>query len=748
MITLLALISCQGTPQASTPIAPPVIPEAEESEVEEVAEALPVRIPAGRAVVRECFGGGESGRVTRRARPAASPSTGPATYAPSSSAQSAPSGATGVAQGGAGTGSGVGGYGGAYDSAGKGASVKDTYGAPMASTVPAKPADPPPPVAAAQPAEKAKKLEAKPSPKTMSAPDDAVATAEEAAPARRESQARDEDRATGTLTPPRASEDKKDAYGGDAAWLDTPAAELEAAADLDWGAKVYLSNDDSMSLASAQRLLWAVQNKGPVQTSQVRPHEFLNYFGFDTVPVRRGDTFSVNAAAERTDGDTLTVAFAVKGKTPARKPLDLTLVLDRSGSMSAEGRMEYLKRGLHKMEESLRPGDRVDLVLFDDTICTPLEDYVVGRDSPTLLTDTIDRLQPRGSTDLDKGLREGYRIATARPLDDDRNARMMLISDALLNTGDIDPNTVSEVAKAYEKNDIRLTAIGVGRDFNDKILDMLTEKGKGAYVYLGSEAVVDRVFGLGFDSLTRTIAHDVRFRLDLPPSLAMERFYGEESSTNAEDVQPIHYYAGTSQLFLQDLKIRDRRLAAREELKLVVEYTDADSGQRLTQTWRGTVGDLLASDPRNLHKGQALIAWTDMILARSMGASPCGAPYETWRDRVDTLGDDAEIAWLDGLTSPLCGQKPVAPKPVSPGVAYKVKVDSDLPIAEVTLSCGGRSWSDDLTASDTVARFAQAKPGACTLVLQGNVPMRAAVEVPVTGGETRCMVRGGRVSCG
>lgn len=758
MITLLALISCQPLSQASTPIDAPVIPEAEEPEVEEVAEALPVRIPAGRAVVRECFGGGESGRVSRRYAPQPTPAKPSSKFAssapaPSAAAPSGGAGPSGGGDGGGGVAQGLGGLG--TKGKGGGSGISSGYGA-GASTTPSVQAAAPPPVAQAAPDPKPPAEAQAP----MSAPADALAAAEEAEPARRESaQARtrgEADATTGTLSAPKAeAEKKKDVASlGDAddeagaAWLDAPAEYEEQTASLDWGAKVYLSNDDSMSLASAQRLLWAVQNRGPVQTSQVRPHEFLNYFGFDTVPVRRGDMFSVNAAAERTDGDTLTVAFAVKGKVPARKPLDLTLVLDRSGSMSAEGRMEYLKRGLHKMEESLRPGDRVDLVLFDDTICTPLEDYVVGRDSPALLADTIDRLQPRGSTDLDKGLREGYRIATARPLDDDRNARMMLISDALLNTGDVNPDTVSEVAKAYEKNDIRLTAIGVGRDFNDKVLDMLTEKGKGAYVYLGSEAVVDRVFGLGFDSLTRTIAHDVRFRLDLPPSLAMERFYGEESSTNAEDVQPIHYYAGTSQLFLQDLKIRDRRLAAREELKLVVEYTDADTGKRLSQTWRGTVGELLDSDPRNLHKGQALIAWTDLILARSMGGSPCGAPFDTWRDRVDALGDDAEIAWLDGLTSPLCGQKPAPPKPVAPGVAYKVKVDSDLPIAEVTLSCGGRSWSDALTSSDTVARFAQAKPGACTLTLQGNVPMRAAVDVPVTGGETRCMVRGGRVSCG
>lgn len=532
-----------------------------------------------------------------------------------------------------------------------------------------------------------------------------------------------------------------------------PVAQTEPAPDpdgaFDWGGVTYLSNDDSMSLASAQRLLWAVQNKGPVQTSEVRPHELLNYFSFDTTPVPAGDTFSVLASAEQTDSRTLSMAFAVKGVTPERKPLDLTLVLDRSGSMEAEGRMEYLKRGLTKMTAQLERGDRVDIVLFDDENCTPLENYVVGRDDPSLLTDVIADLQPRGSTDLDAGLREGYRIAKGHSEVEGRNRRMLLISDALLNTGEVNPDVVSEIGKSYESAGIRLSAIGVGRDFNDKVLDELSEKGKGAYVYLGSEAVVDRVFGAGFTSLVQTVAHDVHFSLDLPPSLAMEKFYGEESSTHKEDVQPINYYAGTTQLFVQDLKMRDARPVRSEVVKLTAEWTDVDTGEARTQTFTASVGSLLDADPHNLHKGRALLAWTDLILARSLGNDPCGAPYATWDERAGELGDDAEIAWLDGLTAPLCGQTPSTPKRVAsvPGVPYKVKVDADQVIAEVGMQCGGKSSNESLSAGSNVVRF-DAKPGACQLVLYGNVPMYASVDVPATGGDVRCVVRGGRLSCG
>ncbi len=721
-----------------------------------------VELLAGKPVVRECFGGSGRGRNTSASpskrgptastsAPTPAPTVAQAPPAPPTTTMTKPVASSGVvAANSQGVGSGSGksaptGGSGWYDSSGT-----EGENGPVAVTAPKSKA--PSASASAKPAE----------PKADAAPQDAVAyggyageeadesggTLEKAGKAKREESRRL------TLA-------DKDARGDDADMTVTgrkggfvmneksEQKELrDQEANFDWGGTTYLSNDDSMSLASAQRLLWAVQNRGPVKTSEVRPHELLNYFSFDTSPVADGDVFSVSASAEQTADRTLSMALAIKGMTPERQPLDMTLVLDRSGSMDAEGRMDYLKRGLTKMTDQLQRGDRVDIVLFDDTVCSPLENYVVGRDDPSLLADVIEDLQPRGSTDLNAGLREGYRVAKAHGEVDGRNRRMLLISDALLNTGEVNTDVVSEIGKSYESAGIRLSAVGVGRDFNDKVLDQLSEKGKGAYVYLGSEAVVDRIFGAGFDSLVQTVAHDVHFSLDLPPSLAIEKFYGEESSTRKEDVQPINYYAGTTQLFVQDLKMSGTRPVRGEAVKVTAEWSDVNTGAARTQTFTASVADLLDADPRNLHKGRALLAWSDMIMTRSLGGDPCGAPYSTWSERVDTLGEDAEVAWLDSLTSPLCGQRPTTPKTVAVrGVPYKVKVDADQVIAEVAMECGPKTASESLSRGSNVATF-EVRPGSCQLVLYGAVPMVASVQVPQAGGDVRCVVRGGRLNCG
>lgn len=755
MFSLLFLIaSCERHSSAATPGDNPLVdgPEKAPADFAAVPETIEVKMPSDRVITRECFGRmPEEERVSSAPKAptrstsnnmAAPPSPAPVASTPPPPPSSAPSsgfGLTGSGVGGGGSADGIGGLGtrgrGAGEGYGSGNTGADDAAQGRAKTAEAaKPGKPAPAADASAPVGAAEAQQAPAEPSV----------------ARREGAEKKED----------AKAERDNSFLGDkgmagplAGATVTEEAEIQSAKDeesrWDWGATTYLSNDDSMSLASAQRMLWAIQNRGSVSASQIRPHEFLNYFSFDTRPVAKGETFSVMASAEKTGSDSLTLAMAVKGASPARMPLDLTLVLDRSGSMSAEGRMSYLKRGLNKMvAENLKKGDRVDFVLFDHELCTPLENFVVGRDDPALLTDIINALQPRGSTNLDIGLKEGYRIATNHVDTSGRNRRMMLITDALINTGDVNPDTVSQISKAYEESGIRLTGVGVGKEFNDKVLDTLTEKGKGAYVYLGSEVVVDRIFGVGFESMVRTIAHNVRFALDLPPSLAMERFYGEESSTNPEDIQPIHYYSGTSQLFLQDLHFRPTGLASSDPVKFTVTWDDPQTGAKKSQEFQANVGDLLASDTRNIHKAQALMAWTDLLSTRAMGGSPCGEPFSTWKNRVGALGGDAEIDWLDGLTRPLCGETAPPPTPRVAGVPYKVKLDSDMPIAEVSLSCNGSRWSESMKAGDTVAMFSSAVPGAsCLLTIQGAVPMTANVKVPVTGGDLRCMVRGGRLSC-
>ena len=405
----------------------------------------------------------------------------------------------------------------------------------------------------------------------------------------------------------------------------------------DWGASIYLSNDDTMSLSSAQRVIYAIDKFLPLPLEHIRPHELLNYFAFSTAQVDADRNFSVKGeiAPDKREEGIYSLALAVKGRPvtkSTRRNTALTLVIDRSGSMGAEGRMSYLKKGLKRMLTELKTGDMVHLVLFDHEVCVPAQNFVVNRDPISKLEKVIDALKPRGSTDLHRGLSRGYEIAD-KTYQSKYSNRVVMITDALANTGVTDQQMISMISKYYDKRKIRLSGVGVGRNFNDSLLDRLTERGKGAYVFLGSDAEVDAVFGSRFISLIETTALDVHFRLHLPPSLRMNVFYGEESSTVKTDVQEVHYFANTSQLFLSDLMARGGTLRPQDSAMLTIEYTDPESAQQLVEEYAFNLGEI-ATETRNVAKARVIMAWIDMLAQMAARPSPHNHRYNAggWED--------------------------------------------------------------------------------------------------------------------
>ena len=451
----------------------------------------------------------------------------------------------------------------------------------------------------------------------------------------------------------------------------------------DWGAAIYLSNDDTMSLSSAQRVIYAIDNFRPLPPEHIRPHELLNYFSFATTPVAETDDFSVYAEIQLDPNEAgiYNLGLAIKGRPMSvddRRNANISFVIDRSGSMSSEGRMEYLRRGLLEMTDELKTGDMVHLVAFDDSVCTPIKNFVVGRDDPRVLERAISLMEPEGSTNLHAGLTEGYAIADAAYQPTYTN-RVVMITDAQTNTGVVDEELIATVGKFYDSRRIRLSGVGVGSDFNDYLLDRLTERGRGAYVFLGSEAEVDAVFGPRFVSLIETTALDVHFQLHLPPSLRMNVFYGEEASTVKEEVQPIHYFANTSQMFLSDLMAKDGKLREQDGIMLTIEYEDPETGDAMVEETAFDLSEIVG-ESENLAKARLVMRFVDGLSeiaamgsygGRSPGSWHDDAAFAACEDGHDELDQmsrgltkDPEVRRVLGLWEKYCSRYEAPRRPV------------------------------------------------------------------------------------
>jgi len=142
-----------------------------------------------------------------------------------------------------------------------------------------------------------------------------------------------------------------------------------------------------------------------------------------------------------------------------RKDASLTFVIDVSGSMDMENRLELVKDALTLLVEQLRPTDEIGIVVYGSNARVLLEHTPVEEKNTILRA--IRRLQAEGSTNAEEGLREAYRLAR-KHFNAEAINRVILCSDGVANVGRTGPNSILSQIKEYADKSIYLTTVGFG----------------------------------------------------------------------------------------------------------------------------------------------------------------------------------------------------------------------------------------------------------------------------------------------
>ena len=197
-------------------------------------------------------------------------------------------------------------------------------------------------------------------------------------------------------------------------------------------------------------------------------------------------------------------------------PLNLSLVIDRSGSMQGK-KLQYAKEAALHVIDLMSEKDRLAVVAYDDKVTTLMSSQLLSDSVKDELKSRIMTLQAGASTFLYGGWLAGSR-EVAEAINDESVNRTLLLSDGLANVGERNINALSIHAQELFLRHISTSCFGVGLDYDEHLLESMANHGGGRFQFLETLQAIPLVFEREFEELISIYLRDVQIKLDLPAS--------------------------------------------------------------------------------------------------------------------------------------------------------------------------------------------------------------------------------------
>ncbi|MBS0483525.1 MAG: VWA domain-containing protein [Proteobacteria bacterium] len=295
---------------------------------------------------------------------------------------------------------------------------------------------------------------------------------------------------------------------------------------------------DTASYSNVRRML----NSGYLPPKDaVRIEEMINYFDYGyELPRAKDKPFETTVKivpSPWAEGRQL-MHVAVQGydiKRDQRPPLNLTLLVDVSGSMSDQNKLPLAIQSLKLLVNELTEKDHVAIAVYAGAAGEVLAP-TSGAEKEKIIA-ALDRLRAGGSTAGGEGLRLAYSLAKQN-FDKKSVNRVMLLTDGDFNVGIADPQKLEDFVSRERESGVYLSVLGFGGgNYNDFLMQKLAQSGNGMAAYVDNLSEGRKILNDDLSGSMFSIADDVKIQVEFNPAKVAEyRLIGYETRLlNRED---------------------------------------------------------------------------------------------------------------------------------------------------------------------------------------------------------------------
>ncbi|QHG17540.1 VWA domain-containing protein [Nostoc sp. ATCC 53789] len=200
-----------------------------------------------------------------------------------------------------------------------------------------------------------------------------------------------------------------------------------------------------------------------------------------------------------------------------RRNLNLSLVIDRSGSMAGAA-LHHALKAAESVVDQLEPDDILSVVVYDDEVDSVVPPQAVT--NKATLKDSIRKVRAGGITNLSGGWLKGCEHVKTR-LDPQKINRVLLLTDGHANMGIQDPKVLTATSGQKAEEGITTTTLGFAQGFNEDLLIGMARAARGNFYFIQSIDEASEVFSIELDSLRAVVGQNLTVKLELAEGVSL-----------------------------------------------------------------------------------------------------------------------------------------------------------------------------------------------------------------------------------